>query len=679
MVSARARFVNIMMAPINISQKKPIKKPDFAKIYGRPSIPAPTIVPVSVNVVAQNFLFMCHLCLSRLVLFLIVLGREFFKGLGFDCVMDIIVNENFEDDTDELFGDLESGSFDSSELFKLRMDADEVVSDLEIEELISWGEVSKNLTYDLPYQREGALKLLRDLNATALLADEVGLGKTITTGMVIKEGVVRGFLKKIVILAPPSLVDQWKQEMIEKFGLEFGIVESVEDWKRFDFVIASIDRVKIFDRKIREFRHKEAHGISWDLVIVDEAHKLKERNTVRWKFVDRLQKKRFLLLTATPFQNDLLELYNLLHILKRGHLGTLKEFRKKFLFRGNKRHPMNPGELKAKLEEVMVRRRRDETGIVYKKRIPKIVTVEMSEGEKKIYDNTVRLLRENYFRKDGSEINGALIVFAILPKVTSSSRSAIESLTKIVESDLYHEGTRNFAQGILDDYGKLERDSKIEKLVSLVSEIRSRSSDEKILIYTRHPTTLKYIVEKLVPQGLKIIEFMGGLDREEKSRRIESFKRGEADILISTDTGAEGLNFQFCRNLINYDLPWNPMSVEQRIGRLDRIGQERDMYIYSFATKGTMEEYVVDLIINKMCCVGLVIGELPIILFNLGLDSEGKSGRNKIEEKLMNSFIEGKGNLEFFARGVEEIAAEIGKGMEEYKKEKKENVRFFDE
>jgi len=135
---------------------------------------------------------------------------------------------------------------------------------------------------------------------------------------------------------------------------------------------------------------------------------------------------------------------------------------------------------------------------------------------------------------------------------------------------------------------------------------------------------------------------MGGLDREEKSKRIDAFKNGEADILISTDTGAEGLNFQFCRNLINYDLPWNPMSVEQRIGRLDRIGQKRNMYIYSFATKGTMEEHVVDLIINKMCCVGMVIGELPIILFNLGLDGNGTSGKNKIEEKLMNSFIESR-------------------------------------
>ncbi len=593
-------------------------------------------------------------------------------------MVDVIVNENFEDDADELFADLENGGFDSSELFKLRMDAEEVSSDSEISELISYGEISKNLAYDLPYQREGALRLLRDLNATALLADEVGLGKTITAGMVIKEGVVRGFLKSVVILCPPSLVDQWVVEMREKFELEFGIIESVEDWGKFDFAIASIDRVKGFDRKNHEFRHKAAHGVSWDLVIVDEAHKLKERNTVRWRFVDRLQKKRFLLLTATPFQNDLLELYNLLHILKRGHLGTLREFRRKFLFRGNKRHPLNPLELKKKLEEVMVRRRRDETGIEYKLRIPKIVTVEMSEREKMIYDNTVRLLRSNYFRKNGNVISGALIVFAILPKVTSSSRSAVESLTKIVESELYSDRTRDFAQGILDDYAELKVDSKIEKLVSLVKEIRSRSSDEKILIYTRHPTTLRYIVEKLAPQNLKIIEFMGGLDREEKSRRIESFKKGEADILISTDTGAEGLNFQFCRNLINYDLPWNPMAVEQRIGRLDRIGQKRDMYIYSFATKGTMEEHVVDLIINKMCCVGLVIGELPIILFNLGLDGEGKSGRNKIEEKLMASFIEGKGNLDFFARGVDEIAAEISLGMEEYGEEKRENTCFFD-
>jgi SNF2 family DNA or RNA helicase len=591
-------------------------------------------------------------------------------------MVDIIINENFDEKVS--FEDIEKDDINHSDLFKLRLDVEEIAKDSEINDLLSYESIKKNLFYELPYQKEGAIKLLRDLNATGLLADEVGLGKTITAGMIVKEGIVRGLMKKVLILAPPSLVDQWQVELKEKFEIDFKIIEAIDEWGNFDFAIASIDRVKIYNREERDFRHKKAHEILWDLVIVDEAHKLKEKNTIRWKFVDRLKKKRFLLLTATPFQNDLLELYNLLHLLKRGHLGTIKEFRKKFLYRGNKRYPLNPTELKKKLEEIMLRRRRDETGINYKPRIPKIVNVEMTDKEKKIYENTVRLLKENYFRADGNEINGRLIVFAILPKITSSSRSAVESLQRIVENESYHEGTREFAQGILDDYKKLDKDSKIEKLVELIREIRARSNDEKILIYTRHPTTLRYIVEKLHPFNLKIIEFQGGLDREEKTRRINAFKKGEGDILISTDTGAEGLNFQFCRNLINYDLPWNPMSVEQRIGRLDRIGQKREMYIYSFATKGTMEEHVVDLIINKMCCVGLVIGELPIILFNLELDSEGEHGRNKIEEKLMNAFIDSKGNLEIFSRGINEIAKMIEAGIKDYEKEKIDNKCFLD-
>jgi SNF2 family DNA or RNA helicase len=359
-------------------------------------------------------------------------------------------------------------------------------------------------------------------------------------------------------------------------------------------------------------------------------------------------------------------------------LGTIKEFKKNFMLKGNKRKPLNPKDLKKKLDEVMIRRRRDETGIKYMKRIPRIIAVDQTLEEKEIYDAICDLLKTKYFAVNGDEIRGRLIIYAILPKITSSSRSAIESLERISFDEKYHESTKDMAKNILEKYKKLGKDSKIEKLVEIVKEILTKDKEDKILIYTKHPTTLRYIVEKLKPFNLKILQFMGGLEREEKTRIIKDFKEN-SQILISTETGCEGLNFQFCRNLINYDLPWNPMSVEQRIGRVDRIGQKRDMYVYSLATKGTMEEHVVDLIINKMCCIGLVIGELPIILFNLGLDDTNESGVNKIEEMIMNAFLDSKNNLQEFEVNMEKIKKLIEKGIEDYKNVKKENTEILGE
>ena len=591
--------------------------------------------------------------------------------------MKIIIDESFSDDDDLILEKVEQKKFDSEDVAKLKFDSIALETNTELSELVSYDLIKDNLSYKLKHQTEGALHILKEMNGSALLADEVGLGKTITAGMVIKECLVRGFVNKVLILTPPSLVDQWVAELDEKFNMKFTIIENESDWDKSDLVIASIDRVKTFDKNIKRFKHQRAHEIPWDLLIVDEAHKLKQKNTTRWRFVDRMQKKRFLLLTATPFQNDLLELYNLLHLLRRGHLGTLQEFRNKFLYKGNKRMPLNPLELRRRLQEVMVRRKRGETGIEYKKRIPKIEIVHLTPQEKKIYDSICSLLKTKYLSASGDQLHGKLIIYAILPKVTSSSRSAVESLLKIVESDKYHSETRQLAQEIIDDYKVLTKDSKIEKLIEIVEKVLKNDKDSKILLYTKHPTTLKYIVEKLAPYNLKIVEFVGGLTREEKTRRIDSF-RNHSQIMISTETGAEGLNFQFCNVLINYDLPWNPMSVEQRIGRLDRICQTRDMYIYSLATKDTMEEHVVDLIINKMCCIGLVIGELPTILFNLGIDGSGKSGLSKIEEMLMDSFIDSKNNLELFAKDVDLIGSMIDKGVSEYTAAKNASAEVLD-
>jgi SNF2 family DNA or RNA helicase len=590
---------------------------------------------------------------------------------------NIIINESFSDEDVSIFDKIKKKEFESNEMLDLRVESEEISKETAINEIKCYNLIKKNLEYDLPHQRDGALKILRDMNSTALLADEVGLGKTITTGIVLKECITRGFVKRALILTPPSLVDQWVAELKEKFNLNFTIIENESQWPLVNFAIASLDRVKIFDKEKGKFRHSQAHEISWDLLIVDEAHKLKDKSTVRWEFVNKIQKKRFLILTATPFQNDLLELYSLLHLLKKGHLGTMNEFRKRFLFKGNKRYPLNPRELKQRLDELMVRRRRDETKVNYMKRIPKIIAVELSKEEYEIYDNICELLKHNYYSASGKDINGKLIVYAVLPKITSSSKAAIESLQRIASDQKYHESTRDFAQKILDSYSNVKKDSKIEALVNLVEEIYKKDPDAKILIYTKHPITLKYIIEKLKPYNLKIVEFLGGLDREEKTNRIKEFKES-AQIMISTETGSEGLNFQFCNNLINYDLPWNPMAVEQRIGRLDRIGQKRDMNIYSFATKHTMEEHVVDLIINKMCCIGLVIGELPIILFNLGLDGSTERGNNKIEEMLMNAFIESKNNLDIFAADVENIGKMVQKGIDEYTQTKENNSKLLD-
>jgi SNF2 family DNA or RNA helicase len=589
--------------------------------------------------------------------------------------MEIVVNESFSEDAPEKFEFKDCGS---NELLELKVEAEKISQETAINEILSYPSVKKNLQFDLPHQKDGALRILRDFNATGLLADEVGLGKTITTGIVLKECITRGLIKKALILTPPSLVDQWVAELREKFELDFKIIESEGDWDKGNLIIASIDRVKIYNTEKRKFRHQRAQEIVWDLLIVDEAHKLKDKETVRWKFVDQIKKKRFLILTATPFQNDLLELYNLLHLLKRGHLGTIKEFQKQFMFKGNKRHPLNPRDLKRKLEEVMIRRKRSETGIVYKKRIPKIVAVEMTPEEKEIYRDIQELLKTKYFTCQGGEINASLIIYAILPKITSSSRSAMESLQRIAEDQKYHSDTRDFANSILNKYKNLKKDSKIEKLIEIVESILKEDPKDKILIYTKHPTTLRYIVEKLKPYNLKVLEFMGGLNREEKTEIIKSFK-GESQVLISTETGCEGLNFQFCRNIINYDLPWNPMSVEQRIGRIDRIGQMRDMNIFSLATKDTMEEHIVDLIINKMCCIGLVIGELPIILFNLGLDSSGEEGgANKIEEMIMQAFINSKNNLATFSTQINKIASMVEKGINEYQEVKRQNSCLLD-
>ncbi|MCA9485563.1 MAG: ATP-dependent helicase, partial [Nanoarchaeota archaeon] len=162
-------------------------------------------------------------------------------------MVEILINETFSEDDDDFLDDsLENTSIESSELFDLRLEAESVSSDVEIKSIESYREIKKLLEFDLPHQKDGALRILRDMNGTGLLADEVGLGKTITAGIALKECIYRGFAEKTLILTPPSLVNQWVAELKEKFNLDFKIVETEKDWNESNQIIASIDRVKAF-------------------------------------------------------------------------------------------------------------------------------------------------------------------------------------------------------------------------------------------------------------------------------------------------------------------------------------------------------------------------------------------------------------------------------------------------
>ncbi|MBD3334078.1 MAG: hypothetical protein GF355_01015, partial [Candidatus Eisenbacteria bacterium] len=197
------------------------------------------------------------------------------------------------------------------------------------------------------YQIKACLRVLRHMKGRALLADEVGLGKTIEAGLILKELVTRGLVNSALVLVPVSLLTQWKQELEHKFDLPFHIFSRGDKWSEHPFLLASLDTAK-GQRNRNEIRKQ-----NFDLLIVDEAHRLRNHLTQAWKFIESLSLKYILLATATPVQNDLRELYNLVTLLRPGTLGTYRAFRKKFMVRGDKRLPKNTRELARLLSDVM--------------------------------------------------------------------------------------------------------------------------------------------------------------------------------------------------------------------------------------------------------------------------------------------------------------------------------------
>ena len=210
----------------------------------------------------------------------------------------------------------------------------------------------------LPHQIETVRKVLRHFRGRVLLADEVGLGKTIEACLLLREYLLRGLARRVLILVPTPLVSQWQEELQSKFHLDFSVpprtrqADRADYWANTDRVLASISFAK------SQRRAEVVAAAPWDLVIVDEAHHCKNRATRNWQLVNSLSRRHLFLLTATPVQNNLLELYNLLTLLEPGHLKTESDFKRQYIRRGNPRDPLNRERLRSLLGEVMVRNTR---------------------------------------------------------------------------------------------------------------------------------------------------------------------------------------------------------------------------------------------------------------------------------------------------------------------------------
>ena len=465
----------------------------------------------------------------------------------------------------------------------------------------------------LDYQLATVRHVLKNLRGRALLCDEVGLGKTIEAGLIMMEYLLRGLAQRVLVLTPPSLVEQWQEEMQMKFNLNFITYDHPDfkshprPWEHFGRVIASLDTAK------HKQNQEQVLGAEYDLVIVDEAHHLKNHRTLAYQTVQQLKKKYILLLTATPVENNLEELFNLITLLLPGQLETATSFKRKYITRGDPLKPKNTDDLKKLVREVMVRNRRSETGVIQVRRRAEVVEVTLAPEELDFYHRLTAFVRFRYANKSGSlgDSVNQFILKLLQREAGSSPEAVLSTLEKLAAGQKQQPGEQQELSSLIDCARQISRCAKAEALLKLLRRI-----PEKIIVFTGFRETQRRLVTFLREEGIEVAELHGGMRRLQKEEQVKLFAE-KGRVMLSTDIGSEGRNLQFCQYIVNYDLPWNPMRIEQRIGRLHRLGQKKDVFILNFSAKQTVEAYVLDLLDAKINMFQLVVGELDMILGSL--------------------------------------------------------------
>ena len=486
------------------------------------------------------------------------------------------------------------------------------------------------------HQVQAAQTALRRMRGRAILADEVGLGKTVEAGLVLAELRLRGLAPRALVVAPAGLVTQWQEELERKFGLPTVIAsrdDGAIDRSDQPVVLASLAAAR------RDPLKSVLAGQEWDVVVIDEAHRVRAPRSASGKLARELRTRHLMLLTATPVENRLQDLYEMVSLVAPGLLGTAAEFRARH-GGGSGGTPRDVEALRVRTREVMVRHRRSEVALMLPQRLAETLIVTPSMDEAQWYaDLTARIRRE---ARTGS----------------SSQRLTMRTLTRLAGSGPAAAGPTLTKIGWTELAARARRIHPSQKDAVLLERLRRHAGQqEKVLVFTGFRQTLDRLVEQATEAGIDHAAYHGSLPRAGKEKVISAF-RDEVPVLLSTESAGEGRNLQFCHVMINVDLPWNPMQIEQRLGRLHRIGQQHDVLVSNLVARGTIEEHILQVLESKINLFELVVGELDLILGRVDDDFD-------LESTIFDTFVDAADDTEFTER-LESLGDELARARTDY-------------
>ncbi len=542
----------------------------------------------------------------------------------------------------------------------------------------------------LPHQLKALSRAVSGDRIRYLLADEVGLGKTIEAGLILRELKLRGLVQRTLIVAPKGLTAQWASEMrvhfnesfdvvlpddlktlsrLSTLGAELNVDGSVRDeghvgrehsrnpWRTFPQIIVPLDSVKPIEKRrgwskddVAEYnreRFEDLIAAGWDLVIVDESHRLggTTEQVARYRLGRGLAEASpyLLLLSATPHQGKTDAFRRLLSLLDENTFSADESIRQEriqpYVIRSAKRQAIDA-----------------EGNPLFKPRRTKMLPVawlDRHKDQRILYDAVSEYVREGYNQALKEKRNYIGFLMILMQRLVTSStravRAALERRQDVLNSpdaqmtffDAFDLDEWSDLDGqtqldslirvrfkalknehdqvklLLEAAKRVERegpDTKAEALLDLIYKLQQEEGDPdlKLLIFTEFVPTQEMLAQFLEERGIRVVKINGSMDIDERLRAQKEFA-GSARMLISTDAGGEGLNLQFCHVVVNFDLPWNPMKLEQRIGRVDRIGQSHVVRAVNFVLHDTVEYRVREVLESK----------LAIILEDFGVDKTG--------------------------------------------------------